>query len=190
MAPPRTKRRELMPLIRPQMKIVLMVCLPMIIASLCISGVTTYFFLTSLRSRGALNSGLAKELIPIAVFILVISLLILAPTFMFVSIWVSHKILGPLSRMAREMREIGRGKLHGQFVLRPGDELAFLAESFNEMRDGLRTCVAECAQKQSDVESALSSSEDGEMETAILTAVRAEGEALARFELDPRDAAT
>lgn len=170
-----------MPLIRPQMKIALMVCLPMIIASLCISGLTTYFFLTSLRSRGALNSGLAKEMIPIAGFILLISMLILAPTFMLVSIWVSHKILGPLSRLARELREVGQGKLHGQFVLRPGDELIFLAEAFNEMRGNLRDSMADCAQKQAQLQGAL---ESAGVDPSALEAAQAQGEAIRRFELE------
>jgi methyl-accepting chemotaxis protein len=173
-----------MPLARPQMKLALTVCLPMVFASLSISAITTYFFLTSLRSRGALNSDLARELIPIAAVILAMNLLVLVPTFMFVSIWVSHKILGPLRRLAREMEEIGTGRLHGRFILRQGDELRFLADAFNGMRDALRDSVKECADRRVEIESALQSM-NGRAAPELAEAVAGQKAALERFEFVP-----
>jgi methyl-accepting chemotaxis protein len=184
MPKPRLIRREVMPLVRPQMKLALTVCLPIIVASLSISGITTYFFLTSLRSHGALNSDLARRLIPIAGFVLAMNLLILVPTFMFVSIWVSHKILGPLRRLAKEMEDVGAGRLHGSFSLRRGDELRFLADAFNNMRDALRDYIRECATRHGEVEAA-ERSLDVRAVPELAEAVSREKEALDRFEIVP-----
>lgn len=69
----------------------------------------------------------------IVVFILVIAIL---------SIFVSHKIAGPVFRLEETSRAIASGDLTCQIQLRHGDELQDLQEAFNKMSDSLRNMVA------------------------------------------------
>lgn len=69
----------------------------------------------------------------IVVFIFVIAIL---------SIFVSHKIAGPVYRLEETTRIIASGDLTYQIHLRHGDELRDLQEAFNKMSDSLRNMVA------------------------------------------------
>jgi len=69
----------------------------------------------------------------IVVFVFVIAIL---------SIFVSHKIAGPVYRLEETTRIISSGDLTYQIHLRQGDELGDLQEAFNKMSDSLRNMVA------------------------------------------------
>lgn len=58
------------------------------------------------------------------------------------SIFVSHKIAGPVYRLEETTRVIASGDLTYQVHLRHGDELKDLQEAFNQMSEKLRTMVA------------------------------------------------
>ncbi|MFZ5951685.1 MAG: HAMP domain-containing protein, partial [Candidatus Rifleibacteriota bacterium] len=58
------------------------------------------------------------------------------------SIFVSHKIAGPVYRLEETTRIIASGDLTYQIHLRHGDELGDLQEAFNKMSDSLRNMVA------------------------------------------------
>ncbi len=69
----------------------------------------------------------------IVVFIFVIAIL---------SIFVSHKIAGPVFRLEETTRLIASGDLTQQVHLRHGDELLDLQAAFNQMTDSIRNMVA------------------------------------------------
>ncbi len=69
----------------------------------------------------------------IFVFLLVIAIL---------SIFVSHKIAGPVYRLEETTKIIAQGDLTCQIHLRHGDELQDLQEAFNQMSESLRKMVA------------------------------------------------
>ena len=69
----------------------------------------------------------------IVVFILGIAIL---------SVFVSHKIAGPVFRLEETSKMIASGDLTQQITLRQGDELKDLQEAFNQMSDSLRKMVA------------------------------------------------
>ena len=69
----------------------------------------------------------------IFVFIFIIAIL---------SIFVSHKIAGPVYRLEETTRVIASGDLTGKIYLRHGDELQDLQEAFNKMSDSLCKMVA------------------------------------------------
>lgn len=69
----------------------------------------------------------------IIVFILAIAIL---------SIFVSHKIAGPVYRLEETAKFIASGDLTHQIQLRHGDELQDLQEAFNLMSESLRKMVA------------------------------------------------
>lgn len=58
------------------------------------------------------------------------------------SIFVSHKIAGPVYRLERTTRIIARGDLTHSVKLRQGDELRDLQDAFNTMQESLRKMVA------------------------------------------------
>ncbi len=69
----------------------------------------------------------------IVVFVLAIAIL---------SIFVSHKIAGPVYRLEETSKLIASGDLTQQIQLRQGDELKDLQEAFNQMSESLRKMVA------------------------------------------------
>ncbi len=69
----------------------------------------------------------------IVVFIFIIAIL---------SIFVSHKLAGPVYRLEETSKIIASGDLTHQVHLRHGDELGDLQEAFNQMSDSLRKMVA------------------------------------------------
>lgn len=62
----------------------------------------------------------------------------------FVSIFISHKIAGPLYRLEKEIKEVAdRKNFEHKFVLREGDELSSLADSLNLLLNELKKKVEE-----------------------------------------------
>ena len=53
----------------------------------------------------------------------------------------SHQIAGPFVRMRRQFDEIKKGDISSDFYLRKNDRLTNLANSFQEMKLGLRDLV-------------------------------------------------
>lgn len=57
------------------------------------------------------------------------------------SIFISHKIAGPLYRLKKALQEITEGNLDTRVTLRKGDELRDMAEHINHLAEELRTFV-------------------------------------------------
>ncbi|MBD3242855.1 MAG: HAMP domain-containing protein [Chitinivibrionales bacterium] len=55
-----------------------------------------------------------------------------------VFILLTHKVAGPLYRLQKNMEAIGGGKLPRKITLRKNDELTHVADTFNDMAEGLR----------------------------------------------------
>ncbi len=144
MEQPRTPRKEMMPLKRPQMKIVLLVGCVLFLTCIVVSVLQTYFFLTGLHQRAAPQGEMAGEVWLITSLVALVTLLVMAPVSMFIAVWVSYRILGPVRRVAREMESVGEGRVGGGFAFRAGDDLTFLATSFGVMKEGLARRVAGC----------------------------------------------
>ncbi|MFH1848542.1 MAG: methyl-accepting chemotaxis protein [Candidatus Omnitrophota bacterium] len=63
---------------------------------------------------------------------------LLIPVVILVSIFLSHRIAGPLFNIERFMKGIAKGDLSKKLILRKNDELKDLAKTINEMVDDLR----------------------------------------------------
>ena len=142
----RMPRKEMMPLKRPQMKIVLLVGCVLLLTCIIVSVLQTYFFLAGLRQRGLLQGETVNEVCLISCLVALVTLLTMAPVFIFIAVWVSYRILGPIRRVAREMESVGEGRIGGGFALRGGDDLTFLAAALGAMKEGLARRVAACQQ--------------------------------------------
>jgi len=141
-------RKEMMPLKRPQMKIVLLVGCVLLLTCIVVSLLQTYFLLTSLRQRALIQGEIPNEVWLITCLVALITLLVMMPVFMFIAVWVSYRILGPVRRVAREMESVGEGRIGGGFALRAGDDLAFLAASLGAMKEGLARRVSACREAE------------------------------------------
>ena len=141
---PRTPRKEMMPLKRPQMKIVLLVGCVLFLTCIVVSVLQTYFFLSGLHQGAVLQGEMSSEVWLITSGVALVTLCVMAPVFMFIAVWVSYRILGPVRRVAREMENVGEGRLGGGLAFRAGDDLTFLATSFGAMKEELARRVAAC----------------------------------------------
>ncbi|MFC1743734.1 HAMP domain-containing protein [Candidatus Riflebacteria bacterium] len=74
-----------------------------------------------------------QTLLPGIILAEIISVIVVA----ILSIFVTHTIAGPVYRMERVARSIGKGDLTNVVRLRTRDELKDLAQAFNEMTEGL-----------------------------------------------------
>ena len=147
-------RKEMMPLKRPQMKIVLLVGCVLVLTCIIVTVLQTYFLLTSLHQRGVLQGQMGHEVLLMTSLVALITLFVMVPVFMFIAVWVSYRILGPIRRVAREMESVGEGRLGGAFALRTGDDLTFLATSVSAMKGGLAQRIAACREAENAVEQA------------------------------------
>lgn len=59
----------------------------------------------------------------------------------FISLFVSHKIAGPVYRLEESMKQIASGDLNFKVHLRQGDELGDLKDAFNKMTESLSKMV-------------------------------------------------
>ena len=129
MGKPRLARRELMPLARTQIKLVVVVCLPIVVTCVVVSVLQPYFFITSVQRDMAARSELTREVASTSLLIAVITLLVLAPVCVLLAVWVSHRIVGPMRRMEARLRAMAEGRIGRGFHFRQGDELPFVAEA-------------------------------------------------------------
>jgi methyl-accepting chemotaxis protein len=66
---------------------------------------------------------------------------------MVLSIYMSHKIAGPIYRIKHYLADVAKGDLSFEMRLRKGDELTDLVEEFNKMIKGLREIIGSDRQK-------------------------------------------
>ncbi len=151
----RPPRKELLSLARPQLKIAALVATPLILACVAVSVLQTYFFLSTIKATDILQSTLAREMIPLAIQVALVILLLMAPVCICAAVWVSHRIVGPLRRMANDLLKVGEGRLWGGFVLRDGDDLVFIGDSMTQMKADLRERVGAIKGQQARLEAAL-----------------------------------
>ncbi len=73
----------------------------------------------------------------------------------FASIFVSHKLAGPIYRFEKEAKAIGEGDLTVKFKLRKGDELKELADALEKMVGFLRSKIANALRSVKDISDGL-----------------------------------
>lgn len=128
-----------------QTRVILKFCL-LLLMGLVISAVLLVFF-----SQGTLTSSFqhsrlvientSQAILPVILYTSLITLALLTVATIFVTLFISHRIAGPLFRFEKELKEIGDGNLTKQVMLRKKDQTAELAESINSMVNALREKV-------------------------------------------------
>lgn len=72
-----------------------------------------------------------------------------------ISIYMSHRIAGPLYRLKTYFTELAKGDLSFEMRVRKGDELSDMVDEFNAMVRGLKKCVTADRQKVKDVKESI-----------------------------------
>ncbi|MBW2109097.1 MAG: methyl-accepting chemotaxis protein [Deltaproteobacteria bacterium] len=120
-----------------QIRFVLKFCALLLIA-VALSSTLLYFF-----SRGTLTSSFehstlritdtAAAILPAMLYTNLITLALVIAAAIGVTLFVSHKIAGPLFRFEKELHAIARGDLTKRMALRQNDQGKDMAESLNAM---------------------------------------------------------
>ncbi|MDD5448969.1 MAG: methyl-accepting chemotaxis protein [Candidatus Omnitrophica bacterium] len=72
---------------------------------------------------------------------LLLRVLLIAPFIALLSVFLSHKVAGPLYRIERFIKQVASGDLSAKLKLRRGDDLKDVAEAINQMTDDLKNRV-------------------------------------------------
>ncbi|MFH1574653.1 MAG: hypothetical protein ABIG68_11760 [Acidobacteriota bacterium] len=148
----RPLRRELLPLAKLQLKLVTLVCLPIVLTCIIVTVLQTFFFITSVQPRLAAHGEFSRQIIMTAIRLAAIPLLVMVPILALAAIWASHRILGPMRRLETRLKAIARGCIGRGFHFRLGDELTFVADAVAEMEDGLRERLQTCKNASTEAE--------------------------------------
>lgn len=73
----------------------------------------------------------AQTILPAIVYTNLITLVLITIAAILVTLFISHKIAGPMFRLERGLKELGNGDLTQNIKLRQKDQIAKLAETFN-----------------------------------------------------------
>ena len=126
---------------------ILKFCALIVIGSLLI-GALVYFL--SQRSTTvvfehsrALVKSTSDFLLPLLIQTIIVVSAIVGIATIALTLFISHKISGPLYRLKKELSTIGIGDLSGDFSLRKDDQLQDIANSMSNMIKGLRDRVSD-----------------------------------------------
>jgi methyl-accepting chemotaxis protein len=130
-----------------QTKFVLKFCLLVLLGAVISTALVYYFSLGSVTSTYA-NSRLtiratSTAIMPAVIYTNLITLGLITVATVFVVIFVSHRIAGPLYRFEKELSEIAHGDLTKVVQLRKRDEVTEMAENLNRMTSSLRARLLE-----------------------------------------------
>lgn len=120
----------------------------LIIYAMSRATVTTTFENSRLTIKSTADFILPAVLLSGAVVIVLIGLATIIMT-----LFISHRIAGPLYRLDKDVQEITAGNLRVVFRLRAGDELKPLVKSMNDMTDALRARITEAKKGLEELES-------------------------------------
>lgn len=119
-----------------QTKFILKFCLLVIAAGMLTMGILYYLSLRSTTVAIVNSSVVVKStadfILPILIQTVVVVSLLLGIAVIIVTLFVSHKIAGPLYRLKKSMQALGEGDF-SEINLRKMDQLQELAQEFNRM---------------------------------------------------------
>ena len=129
-----------------QRNFILKFCLIVLIGS-GISGVIIYLMskatvTTSFENLRLVIKSTADYILPAVFFSSLIVIIVTGAATIFITLFTSHRIAGPLYRIEKDIQEVAAGNLKQEFNLRQGDEIKPIAEGLNIMTHFLRDEVS------------------------------------------------
>ncbi len=137
-----------------QRNFILKFCLLVLIGS-SISGSIIYLMskatvTTSFENLRLVMKSTADYILPSVFLSGLIVLVVTGIATIFITLFTSHKIAGPLYRIEKDVSEVASGNLRQEFNLRQGDEIRPIAEGLNNMVhymreeiEAIKKCVSE-----------------------------------------------
>jgi len=129
-----------------QLKFIIKFCL-LLLASVILSTALLFLFSQGSLTSTFQNSQLTIEqtslaILPAVFYTNLITIGLISIAAIVVTLFVSHRIFGPLVRLEKELRAIGDGDLTGTITLREKDQLTGIAENVNSMTANLYARVS------------------------------------------------
>lgn len=125
-----------------QSKFIVKFCAIVIVASLAIGAIITIlskdFTTVTIENTRVMVKTASEQMLPIIIVTVIIVNVFAAIAVIFLTLFTSHKIAGPLYRIKKEIDLLKKGNLHPNFRIRKGDQLQDLAGSLLDMSDSLR----------------------------------------------------
>lgn len=142
-----TRRRQVYVKKEFQFRFILKFCLILLAGVLVSTGLLFYFSkdtLTSSFSHSRLViQSTAEAMLPAIITTNLISLALILATTIIVTLYISHKIAGPILRLENELQRIGQGDLTTTVSLRSSDQMVAFAQRVNEMTAKLNRRIVE-----------------------------------------------
>ena len=105
----------------------------MVLVVLVASGVVYYAFWYTINKMGiVLDELIVAIFVSVGVALMAEAIFVL-PLIVVASIFLTHKVAGPLVRIKRVLSQMGQGNFSQRIQLRKGDELGDLAETVNQL---------------------------------------------------------
>ena len=105
----------------------------MVLVVLVASGVVYYAFWYTINKMGiVLDELIVAIFVSVGVALMAEAIFVL-PLIVVASIFLTHKVAGPLVRIKRVLSQMGQGNFSQRIQLRKGDELGELAETVNQL---------------------------------------------------------
>jgi len=130
-----------------QIQFVIKFCL-IILTGVIISTALLIFFSQGTLTSSFQNSRLVIQetgaaILPAVLYTNLITLGLISAITVFVTLFISHKIAGPIYRVEKEMKNIAFGNLSNKISLRKNDQIKEMAESLNQMAESLHEKMVE-----------------------------------------------
>jgi len=126
-----------------------------IVYTLSIPSTTTVFA----NSRLVMKST-ADFILPLLALSSLVAIIAAGSATVITTLFISHRIAGPLYRLETDIAEVNRGNLTVEIRVRKNDELQYLAKSLNQMLKTIRSAVAEVSEEIVDIPAAALSDKD------------------------------
>ncbi|MBF0522023.1 MAG: HAMP domain-containing protein [Candidatus Omnitrophica bacterium] len=149
-----------------QRDFILKFCAVVILVALLIGGivyalsaktVTTVFENSRLQIKST-----SDFILPLLVLSSLVAIMIAGTATIILTLFISHRIAGPLYRLEKDLAEVSQGNLAMSFHVRKKDELKDLAKALNQMVLSLRTRILEIKKEVDDIEISKLSEHDRE----------------------------
>ena len=126
-----------------QLHFIIKFCL-LVITGTIASGVIIYMMSRSTVTTVFENSRLvikstAEFILPAVLLSSIVVTVVIGLATIFITLFTSHRIAGPLYRIEKDVGEVASGNLKKSFNLRQTDEIKPLAEALNEMAKNLKS---------------------------------------------------
>ena len=138
-----------------QRNFILKFCGVIVLSTMLISAIV-YLLSTSSTTTVFENSRLAIKstadfILPLLIFSSLMAIIIAGSVTIIITLFISHRIAGPLYRLETDIAEINRGNLGVEIRVRKNDELQDLAKSLNQMVKTMRNTMVEINKELIDI---------------------------------------